>query len=464
MKLWKYFTILALFALNICCDNNDNNTGSAKFPDEPDEPHSYIVVYNSNEGIGDMEKSNFTYGISQNLRKNSFTRIGYTFIGWATSSSGTVVYLNEQNVNNLTTSAGATVILYAVWYLSTVPGSNLSDKLLWLQANAISNIDYTVEINIDENIEPVDLFYDGKTDIGINLISADSERIIRPSSDGGLFTVWGGVTLILGDNITLKGHATNNNHLVQINNNGTLIMNAGSRIIDNSAFITTGSGGVYVTNGGTFIMNGGEISGNSTLNYGGGVHIRNGIFTMNSGKISGNSVSYHGGGVCIYYGTFTMNGGEISGNSASPNGGGVYVFYGTFIMNDGEISGNSATSNFITGSGGGVYMYEGTFSMNGGEIFGNSALNSGGGVYIDTRVTFNKTNGTITSYQDNIVNGNMVKNNTSMPVNDKGHAIYVYVSNTNNKRMENTSGSDTALFYNGRDSSRPPFWDGDWDF
>jgi hypothetical protein len=278
-----------------------------------------------------------------------------------------------------------------------VPGSGLAAKLAWLQSNAASNSLYDIEIDVDENIGPQTLSYGGKSGITITLSGSETMRTINLSSNGSLFTIGSGVTLILDNNITLKGRSYNNNSLVNISSSGTLIMNIGAKITGNSSSI---GGGVY--NSGTFIMNDGEISGNtstsSTDGYseesssGGGV-CSVGTFTMNSGKISGNTSNAtsrgisrsYGGGVYIY-GTFTMNGGEISGNtsnaSSSSNvsvsyGGGVYVSSGTtFTMNGGGISSNTSISNDgdsrSSSYGGGVYIY-GTFRMSGGVIYGNNA-------------------------------------------------------------------------------------------
>lgn len=75
--------------------------------------NTYTVAYNANGGSGTMSSITHTYDSSKSLTKNTFTKEGYIFIGWATSSSGNVVYTNEQNVKNLTTSG--TITLYAVW-------------------------------------------------------------------------------------------------------------------------------------------------------------------------------------------------------------------------------------------------------------------------------------------------------------------------------------------------------------
>jgi uncharacterized repeat protein (TIGR02543 family) len=49
------------------------------------------------------------------LSVNGYIRTGYTFMGWATSSGGSVAYGNGQSVVNLASTQGATVTLYAKW-------------------------------------------------------------------------------------------------------------------------------------------------------------------------------------------------------------------------------------------------------------------------------------------------------------------------------------------------------------
>ena len=78
--------------------------------------HTYTVAYNANGGSGTtMASSSHTYGTAKALTSNTYTRTGYTFAGWATSASGSVVYSNGQSVSNLTATNGATVTLYAKW-------------------------------------------------------------------------------------------------------------------------------------------------------------------------------------------------------------------------------------------------------------------------------------------------------------------------------------------------------------
>jgi len=81
--------------------------------------NTYKVKYNANGGSGSMSDTSATYGTAFNLRSNSFTRTGYTFAGWATSSGGSAVYSDGASVNNLTTTNGGTVNLYAKWNVNS---------------------------------------------------------------------------------------------------------------------------------------------------------------------------------------------------------------------------------------------------------------------------------------------------------------------------------------------------------
>ncbi|MDR1215699.1 MAG: hypothetical protein LBK25_03350, partial [Treponema sp.] len=313
--------------------------------------------------------------------------------------------------------------------------SSLAESLAWIKNNAVDGGNYAVTLKNNETLALQSLSYNGKK-VSVTLDGGTAERRVSLSADGRLFTVGNGVTLTLGNNVSLQGRSNNTTSLVVVNGGGTLVMENGSKIsgnkntADNSGdsgvfvygtFTMNGGeisgnsaqfgGGVYVSSSGTFTQNAGTISGNSTQ-FGGGVYVSSsGTFTQNAGTISGNSAKY-GGGVYVDKSTFTQSGGEISGNTASDHGGGVYVSSsGTFTQNEGTISGNSAerggggvgvngtfTQNegTISGNsaqfGGGVYVW-GTFMVNDGTISGNSAK-YGGGVYVD-KSTFTQSGGEI---------------------------------------------------------------------
>ena len=80
-------------------------------------PITYTIAFSGGEGgQGDMDSIPATYDQEVALPKNTFTRPGYGFNGWSTSSgisSGS--YADEATVKNLTTKQGETVTLYAAW-------------------------------------------------------------------------------------------------------------------------------------------------------------------------------------------------------------------------------------------------------------------------------------------------------------------------------------------------------------
>ena len=83
-------------------------------------PNSYIVEYIANGGTGSMTSTDAYYDEEFSLKPNEFTCTGYTFIGWATSDGGAVVYTDAQtNLINLTTGNDEIITLYAVWSANT---------------------------------------------------------------------------------------------------------------------------------------------------------------------------------------------------------------------------------------------------------------------------------------------------------------------------------------------------------
>ena len=82
--------------------------------------NTYTVSYNGNGSTGgSTAESSHTYDTAKALTTNGFTKTGYTFVGWATSSSGPVVYVDKESVKNLSSVNQATVTLYAIWAVNT---------------------------------------------------------------------------------------------------------------------------------------------------------------------------------------------------------------------------------------------------------------------------------------------------------------------------------------------------------
>ncbi|MBQ2901134.1 MAG: InlB B-repeat-containing protein [Agathobacter sp.] len=79
------------------------------------KPNTYTIEYDANGGSGRMNTVTHTYDKEQALAKNTFTRTGYTFMGWARTPDGAVDFTDGQTVENLTSANGGKVTLYAVW-------------------------------------------------------------------------------------------------------------------------------------------------------------------------------------------------------------------------------------------------------------------------------------------------------------------------------------------------------------
>ena len=306
----------------------------------------------------------------------------------------------------------------------------LADRLAWLLAFDVGDDDITFYLHDNESLSPVEalLPVGNRT---ITFIGVGGNRSISLSANGVLFTVNPGTTLVLED-VTLvgrrvggNGNANNNNHLVRVNDGGTLLMHAGSAVTGNNNTSTVAAdlgGGVRVNAGGTFILDGGEISGNTagaTATSAGGVHVAaGGTFEMLSGEISGNSTSAStsAGGVIVVGGVagsgiFNMRGGEISGNTSTAGAigaGGVMVhgapaIHAFFNMYGGTISGNSAsTASAAPNIAGGVRVggtgAGSTFNMRGGTISDNEATavaNAAGGVNVGSANFFRISDGVI---------------------------------------------------------------------
>ena len=339
----------------------------------------------------------------------------------------------------------------------------LAEKLQWLQDNAESDTTYVFELTLDrEEIVPQTLFYPGKSNITIQLKGIGGEKVVALSKTGSLFNIGDGVTLVLDNNITLKGRPDNFYQLIFVESGGTLELNEGAKVTGNMGT------GVAVNSGGTFLMNGGEITGNGYFltatgegSNGGGVCADYGsTFIMGGGKISGNT-SLLGGGV-LSDESFTMNEGLIADNIAGGYGGGVYLSAGTFTMKGGKIAGNKPfKKNYNSILGGGVFVRgKGCFTMEGGEISGNIADSAGGGVFVkynNDGTTFNKTGGIIFGYDASDPNNslwNKVVYSTGEVPTDRGSTVYAQPM----KRWESTAGEDKVFsIINGNPS-------GEWEY
>ncbi len=80
-------------------------------------PIKYKIAFNANGGVGANKlMTNFEYGKMYTLARNTYTRKGYTFVGWSNNKNAIEAdYTDQQKVENLCGNNDETITLYAIW-------------------------------------------------------------------------------------------------------------------------------------------------------------------------------------------------------------------------------------------------------------------------------------------------------------------------------------------------------------
>jgi hypothetical protein len=297
-------------------------------------------------------------------------------------------------------------------FTDTYMAGSMSELVTALQnilADHSFNTEFTIEVTRNISVTaPITLSqiigYYNKI---ITIRGNGGEKTIVFNTNGSLFTIADGLTLILDRDITLKGYKNNNTALVSVARGGELVLREGSKLTGNTNTTESEGGGVTVQNGGRLVMLGGDISGNESP-FGGGVYVDNmGSLDMSAGSISGNSATSRGGGVYVTSGTVKLSGGAVSDNalsseSSTSGGAGLYVTGGNFTITGGKIDGNVSTST----RAGGVYLTgDVVCTMSGGSISNNIASTNGGGIYI-FKAKLNISGGAISGNRTTATDGN----------------------------------------------------------
>jgi hypothetical protein len=86
--------------------------------------NTYYIDFDANGGDGSMDAMTMTYGVPASLTANTFTRDGYTFLGWSHDADATSPdYEDGATVQDLTNEPYLTMVLYAVWSKDEQPVS-----------------------------------------------------------------------------------------------------------------------------------------------------------------------------------------------------------------------------------------------------------------------------------------------------------------------------------------------------
>lgn len=159
----------------------------------------YKIVFNANNGEGNMAPLELSYDTSGNLPQNTFTRSKHRFIYWTTNADGSgIKYLDKASVKNLTTVYGEKINLYAQWEKLTdlKVGVTVSGNM----GSRAKNFEFSTTFPV--------CFQDKK----FTAIKADgSKEIITVGADGAVkFSLKHGETFIFTDLDTEQVNAIKN--------------------------------------------------------------------------------------------------------------------------------------------------------------------------------------------------------------------------------------------------------------
>ncbi|MBR2254375.1 MAG: InlB B-repeat-containing protein [Candidatus Methanomethylophilaceae archaeon] len=147
-----------VFVVNLSYYDADKTTLTAKWT-----PGEYTVRYlpNGEDVTGSMSVQVLHFGDEPTpLLLNQYSKVGHSFLGWATEAEGDVVYENSESVQDIASEIDEVVDLYAVWKVNqyTITFSNT-------HGNVIAPItqDYGTEV-----VAPVDPSYPGMRFTGWN--------------------------------------------------------------------------------------------------------------------------------------------------------------------------------------------------------------------------------------------------------------------------------------------------------
>jgi len=280
------------------------------------------TIFNSNlhnvifdHGYGGLSDSIPVIHGGKAVRPVNPTRAGYTFMDWYADAALSTLYDFDSIVSK-------DITLYAGWdFLGTVTVTSGTTTIYHANLDAAFNSittagNYTVTLLENQTLGARTLSTAG---VNITLVSSETgaanERIIQYNGAASvyMFFMTSGVSLTLGNNITLVGIPGGSMSLLYVQN-GTLTMQSGSKITGH-----TTSRDVIVIEGANsrFVMSGGTITGNTTT-WAGGSDLSGGVL-INSGA------------------TAAITGGSITGNSPVD----LFINSATIF----NLSGNAAVGN-----------------------------------------------------------------------------------------------------------------------
>lgn len=170
----------------------------------------FTVVFNKNasDASGTMANQSFINGESKSLTANAFSRTGYAFLGWSKSSTATSPsYEDGQDGSGLSSTAGATVNLYAVWEAKT-------STVTLNQPNATTAGTYSVNATYDRPMPQITRPQRTGWTFAGYFTSANGAGTKYYNADGSSAQNWNRTE----QDVTLHAHWTRNTHRVTFTN------------------------------------------------------------------------------------------------------------------------------------------------------------------------------------------------------------------------------------------------------
>ncbi len=237
------------------------------------------VRFDKNGGEGTMSDIHMTYGFSQRLPENTFSRLGYTFKGWSTTPNGEVVYLDK---TNYTMGANPEYVLYAKWEKTVY-------KIHFHPAHGSGRME-NVELTLSDEVHlpKVTFVREGYNFLGWGLsqdgpviCSDEAEFQLETDADVTLYAIWVGKE-----------------------NSFTFVANGGSGSMQSDFTIATGTTAALPLN--KFTRDGYDFIGWSTDPHGDMLYGNGAMYTMSAPK---HETLYALWEPIVYEITFVSNGG-----------------------------------------------------------------------------------------------------------------------------------------------------------
>ena len=147
------------------------------------QAYTYTVSYNANGGSGAPGNQTKTYGVTLKLSTTIPTMTNYSFLGWATSASGSVAYAAGANY-----TSNANLTLYAVWSLNYTKPRIKAFAVTRCDSTGAADDDGTyayVYVNwaTDREVSSITVSWgSGSTTISASGTSAESVKVVGDSN------------------------------------------------------------------------------------------------------------------------------------------------------------------------------------------------------------------------------------------------------------------------------------------